>query len=169
VLTRKAEAERAGEILGAKSLIFLDAEDGRLRMDSMASDSLRTILEHTRPDIVYLPYFLENHTDHAAATDVLMAATEGGGHDFECRCYEVWTPLFPNIVVEIDSAVELKKRALAIYASQLAHMDYIHTSIGLNAYRASAVGCKTARFVEAFYALPLAEYRRLHASVSRYL
>jgi hypothetical protein len=48
-------------------------------------------------------------------------------------------------------------------------MDYLHTGIGLNAYRSSAVGCTTARFVEAFYAAPLAEYGKLHRSLRRYL
>ena len=166
---RKEEARRAGGILGVKNITFLDAEDGRLRADTRVPNQLRTILERERPQVVYLPFFLENHVDHCAASDMLMAATAGAVHDCECRCYEVWTPLFPNIVVEIDSTIELKKRALGCYGSQLAQMDYVHTSIGLNAYRSSAIGCKTARFVEAFYALPLADYRRLHRSVSRLL
>jgi LmbE family N-acetylglucosaminyl deacetylase len=166
---RKEEARRAGEILGVRNIIFLDAEDGRLSTDSRVPKRLRTILERDPPDVVYLPFFLENHVDHCAASDILIAATAGAKDNFECRGYEVWTPLFPNIVVEIDATIELKKRALACYGSQLADIDYVHTGIGLNAYRSSAVGCKTARFVEAFFALPLTDYRRLHDVVSRYL
>jgi LmbE family N-acetylglucosaminyl deacetylase len=167
--TRKEEARQAAEILGVKSTHFLDAEDGRLRADSLAPQRLKAILDRERPQIVYLPFFLENHVDHCAVSDVLMAAAAGATYDFECRCYEVWTPLFPNIVVEIDATIELKKRALQCYKSQLAHMDYVHTGIALNAYRSSAIGCKTARFVEAFYSLPFAEYRRLHRLVRRFL
>jgi LmbE family N-acetylglucosaminyl deacetylase len=107
--------------------------------------------------------------DHSAASEVLIAATAGTSHDFQCRCYEVWTPLFPNIVVEIDTTIEMKKRALACYQSQLADMDYMHTGVGLNAYRSSAIGCKTAHFVEAFYSVPLAEYRQLHRVLNRFL
>jgi N-acetylglucosamine malate deacetylase 1 len=166
---RKQEAQRAGEILGVKSIAFLDAEDGWLRSDSLVPKRLRAILERERPHLVYLPFLLENHVDHCAASDMLIAATAGTKQDFECRCYEVWTPLFPNIVVEIDATIELKKRALSCYRSQLAEMDYVHTGVGLNAYRSSAIGCKTARFVEAFFALPLADYRRLHRAVSRFL
>jgi hypothetical protein len=72
-------------------------------------------------------------------------------------------------VVEIDTTMELKKNALACYESQLADMDYLHTGMGLNAYRSSAIGCKTARFVEAFFSLPLGEYRRLHRTLDRFL
>ena len=127
------------------------------------------VLERERPDLVYLPFFLESHVDHRAANDVLVEAAAGTGLDFECRGYEVWTPLFPNLVIEIDATIESKKRALGCYRSQLADMDYLHIGIGLNAYRSSAVGGKTARFVEAFYALPLSDYRRLHRFMRRFL
>ncbi len=166
---RKQEAQRACDILGVRNIAFLDAEDGRLRSDSLVPERLRAILERERPHIVYLPFFLENHVDHCAASDVLIAASAGKSQDFECRCYEVWTPLFPNVVVEIDTTIELKKRALNCYTSQLACMDYVHTSIGLNAYRSSAVGGKTARFVEAFFSLSFTDYRRLRRSMSRFV
>jgi LmbE family N-acetylglucosaminyl deacetylase len=166
---RKQEARRAGEILGVRSITFLDAEDGRLSCDSLLPKRLRAILERERPRIVYLPFFLENHVDHSAASEVLIAATAGTSHDFQCRCYEVWTPLFPNVVVEIDRTIDMKRCALACYKSQLAEMDYVHTGVGLNAYRSSAIGCKTALFVEAFYSVPLAEYRQLHRVLNRFL
>ena len=166
---RKEEARQAADILGVKHISFLDAEDGRLRADSTAPARLRSALDRVRPQVLYLPFLLENHVDHSAATRLLMAAAADTDQDFECRCYEVWTPLFPNVVVEIDGVLELKKRALGCYRSQLAHMDYIHTGIALNAYRSSAIGCKTARFVEAFFALSLADYRRLYRSTSRFL
>jgi LmbE family N-acetylglucosaminyl deacetylase len=166
---RKQEARRAGDVLGVKSITFLDAEDGRLKVESLLPTRLRAILEDERPHLVYLPFFLENHADHSAASDMLLAATAGTSLDFQCRCYEVWTPLFPNIVVEIDTTIELKKCALACYQSQLAIMDYVHTGIGLNAYRASAIGCKAALFVEAFFSVPLADYRRLHRVLRRFL
>jgi LmbE family N-acetylglucosaminyl deacetylase len=166
---RKQEARRAGEILGVSDISFLDAEDGRLRTDSRVSKLLRAILERDRPQAVYLPFFLESHVDHCAASDMLIEAASGTSACFECRCYEVWTPLFPNVVVEIDTTIELKKRALACYQSQLADIDYVHTGIGLNAYRSSAVGCKTARFVEAFFAVSIADYRRLHRTLRPFL
>ncbi len=76
--------------------------------------------------------------------------------------YEVWTPLFPNCLVRIDSTVETKKQALQEYRSQLEQCDYLHASIGLNAHRsAGLINPPGARggYAEAFYAAPLAEYR----------
>jgi N-acetylglucosamine malate deacetylase 1 len=162
---RKQEAQQAGEILGVQSLLFLDAEDTRLSADRRVPKLLRDILGRERPHCVYLPYFLDQHRDHRAANSVLLAAVTGTRLEFECRGYEVWTPLFPNRVVKIDVTIELKKRALACYRSQLADTDYVHAAIGLNAHRSLALGGKTGRFAEAFHALPLADYLHFYRAI----
>ena len=158
---RKAEARSAAQVLGVRAVTFLDAEDSRLRADPSVPARLRDILELKRPEIVYLPFLLEQHPDHRAASGALLAATRGSALRFECRGYEVWTPLFPNCLVRIDETIHLKQRALSCYQSQLAVMDYLHSSIGLNAYRAMGLGSHGGRFAEAFHALELADYRRL--------
>jgi hypothetical protein len=77
--------------------------------------------------------------------------------------------LFPNCVVGIDATLELKKRALACYQSQLVHSDYVHAAIGLNAHRSLALGGKAGRFAEAFHALPVAEYLHLYRAVPAWM
>lgn len=168
IAVRKSEARRAADVLGVRTLHFLDAEDSRLRDDRQVAGRLRETLESERPDIVYLPFLLESHADHRATNAVLFAATRGTGMQFECRGYEVWTPLFPNRIVNIDSTIELKRQAMECYASQLAVVDYLHANVGLNAYRAmSAAMGNTARYAEAFLALRLPDYRRLHETLLR--
>jgi LmbE family N-acetylglucosaminyl deacetylase len=166
VSVRKAEARCAAQILGVRAVTFLDAEDSRLRFDGGVAARLREILERERPEIVYLPFVLERHPDHRAANNVLFAATHGSVLRFECRGYEVWTPLFPNCLVRIDETIHLKRQALSCYQSQLATMDYLHSSIGLNAFRAVGLGSHGGRFAEAFHALELDDYRRLCAALS---
>jgi len=165
VSVREAEARRAAQILGVRTLAFLAAEDGRLRSDRLVAGRLREILGREPPEILYLPSFLEAHADHRAANGVLLAATRGSAVNFECRAYEVWTPLFPNCLVEIDTTVQLKRQALGCYRSQLAAVDYEHSALGLNAFRAMTPGSHGSRFAEAFYAQPLADYRRLCEAV----
>jgi LmbE family N-acetylglucosaminyl deacetylase len=164
---RKAEARCAAEILGVRAISFLDAEDSRLRYDVHVAGRLREILQRERPDIVYLPFFLEQHPDHRAANDVLLAATRASALSFECRGYEVWTPLFPNCVIKIDETVDLKRQAFGCYPSQLAVMDYLHSGLGLNAFRAMSLGSHAGRYAEAFHALPLADYLRLYRGLGR--
>ncbi len=146
---------------------FLDAEDSRLRYDTGVANRLREVLLSEQPEIVYLPFFLERHPDHRAANDVLFAATRNTRLRFECRAYEVWTPLFPNCLVKIDETMDVKQRALRCYASQLATHDYVHCGAGLNAYRAMSLRSHSGRFAEAFHALELDDYRRLHSALLR--
>jgi LmbE family N-acetylglucosaminyl deacetylase len=166
VETRKREARNALETLGVQEQVFLDAEDGALKSSTSVASSLRRILEERRPDLVYVPFFLEQHPDHWAASALLLDAVAGTDLDFQCMSYEVWTPLFPNCLVRIDEAIEKKKAALACYPSQLAEADYLHHSIGLNAYRASAFTGHYATYAESFCSLPLEDYRAMFQACS---
>jgi LmbE family N-acetylglucosaminyl deacetylase len=162
--TRQQESRLALAELGITKILYLDGEDGQLSATARLSGALRAAIEAARPDIVYLPFFLEEHPDHRAASALLAEAVRGTQLAFRCHAYEVWTPLFPNCFVRIDATIEAKRRALVHYQSQLAESDYLHTSLGLNAYRSSAFLDGTCRFAEAFCAVSLAQYLNLFRS-----
>jgi LmbE family N-acetylglucosaminyl deacetylase len=165
--TRKTEAHAALSVLGVRHLEFLDAPDGRLQSSAPLAEKLRTILLGTDFDLVYLPFFLEEHPDHRAASQLLLDATRGTDLHPQCLGYEVWTALFPNCLVNIDETAELKREALSHYRSQLAEADYAHTQFGLNAYRSAAFLGGTCRYAEAFCSLSLEQYRQLYAAYLR--
>jgi N-acetylglucosamine malate deacetylase 1 len=162
VAIRRQEALLAMETLGIENGIFLDAEDGSLSSAHGLAKRVRQILNSIQPHLVYLPFFLEEHPDHRAVTQILIDATEGSGLRFDCCGYEVWTPLFPNCLVDINEAVAMKKQALERYQTQLLENDYLHVSLGLNAYRSIALPGKHGGFVEAFFLSSLQEYRELY-------
>lgn len=155
---RKREAKLALSELGIDNLVFLDAEDGQLGAEAATAAKLRELLLRVRPEIVYLPFFMEQHPDHTAASSVLADAVKDTSLAFRCHSYEVWTPLFPNCFVRIDATVDLKRRALAHYKSQLADANYLHTALGLNAYRSNGIADRDCRFVEAFCVHTLPQY-----------
>lgn len=157
---RRAEGREATRVLGVEDVEFHDAPDGALASWPQSAVRLRGILESFRPQIVYLPHFVEEHPDHRATSAVLAAACEGLAANFQCLGYEVWTPLFPNCLVNIDDVVERKRQAIERYPSQLADADYAHTVMGLAAYRSAAMQGGTCRFAEAFCSLPVDEYLR---------
>lgn len=156
---RKEEARRALAILGVRKLSFLDCEDTKLDSDATLALSLRAALLELRPDIVYLPFFLEHHPDHRAVSPALIAAVQGTDLSFQCHGFEVWTPLFPNCAVWIDSTMDRKREAMAQYVSQLEDSnDLMHAMIGLASYRSVVRSRAQGRYAEAFCVLPLAEY-----------
>lgn len=166
---RTTEARAALQRLGAHRMICLDAEDGALEKCDWAAEKLRDVLLKQQPDLVYLPFYLEEHPDHRAASRVLLDAASGTSLQFQCMGYEVWTPLFPNCLVRIDATVEVKKQALREYASQLKQCDYLHASIGLNAHRSAGLinpPGSSGGYAEAFYATPLPRYREQFSEYS---
>jgi len=159
---RTTEARAALQRLGANRMICLDAEDGALSRCTWAAEKLRDVLLKIRPELVYVPFYLEEHADHRAASQVLLDAAAGTSLEFQCMGYEVWTPLFPNCLVRIDATVAVKKQALQEYPSQLRQCDYLHASIGLNAHRSAGLiqpAGGTGGYAEAFYVASLPRYR----------
>ena len=159
---RTTEARAALQRLGVNRMVCLDAEDGALDKCDWVAEKLRDVLLKHQPEIVYLPFYLEEHPDHRATSQVLLDAVAGTSLQFQCMGYEVWTPLFPNCLVRIDTTVETKKQALGEYRSQLQQCDYLHASIGLNAHRSAGLLNPTGfqgGYAEAFYATPLPQYR----------
>ncbi|HKU16354.1 MAG TPA: PIG-L deacetylase family protein [Steroidobacteraceae bacterium] len=160
---RKSEARRALAELGVREMLCLDAEDGALQTSTDAAPRLRAILSELQPHLVYVPFYLEEHADHRAASKVLLDAAAGTDLQFQCVGYEVWTPLFPNCLVRIDQTMPLKKQALLQYASQLAEADYLHACVGLNAHRSAGLLDARNGYAEAFHVAPLAAYREQYA------
>lgn len=157
--TRKREAQCALERLGVGKMICLDAQDGMLSTCDWAAQRLRSILMEVRPQLVYVPFYLEEHADHRAASRVLLDAAAATPLQFQCVGYEVWTPLFPNCLVRIDATMLLKKEALGQYRSQLAEADYLHACVGLNAHRSAGLLGARGGYAEAFHISSLSEYR----------
>ena len=168
VALRKEEAARAGRILGVKEILYLDARDAELEPTPAIVTALRNLLRERRPEVVYLPSFMDVHADHWATNRVLYAAlTESpapGG--FVCRGYELWTPLLANRVLDITDVVEVKRQALEQFESQLAHVDYVRTLLGLNAYR-SIYFQRGRGYAEAFYECTPQVYRDLFERLTR--
>jgi len=160
--TRRQEAGLALQTLGVQHSVFLDGPDGALRSTPQLAGKLRALLEQQKFDVIYLPFFLEEHPDHRAASDLLLDAARGLKLDAQCLGYEVWTTLFPNCLVNIDATVQIKRDALNHYRSQLAEAEYGHTQLGLNAYRSAAFHGGSCHYAEAFCALSLDGYRAMY-------
>lgn len=106
------------------------------------------ILDH-RPEIVYLPWEREGHPDHHALHVIVVAALARAGFRGEALGYEVWNAMVPDVVVDVTSAAERKRRAIRAHASQTAYTDFEHPILGLNAYR-SMVHARGKGYCEAF-------------------
>lgn len=166
---RKREALAALAVLGVQEHEFLEVCDGELRGAAGAVASrLARMLSEWRPDLVLLPFVTDRHVDHFAANRCFLEAVEqlkdGWTAALQCLAYEIWSPIYANLYVDITATIDWKRRALDCYRSQLDHMDFAAGVEGLNRFRAVS-GLVPGRYAEAFFLAPLPTYRRLYRSL----
>jgi LmbE family N-acetylglucosaminyl deacetylase len=152
---REREARAACEVLGA-SPVFLRLPDG-----AVGDDGLDAVVQALAgADLVYAPNPVDAHRDHVATTRLLAAAVSRCAAIERVALYEVWTPVYPNVIVDISDHLEAKLTALDHYESATEVVDYRHTIRGLNAYRAGH-GLHGEGYAEAFCVLERAPFLEL--------
>ncbi len=159
---RRREAQRAAAILGVRDLRFLGNRDQELVLSPHTRRQVTELLEEVRPDLVYLPFPTDLHPDHRTTNRIFLAALKvARGLDPPMCCgFEVWTPIAPNCLVDISSVIDVKRRALHQFRSQMAVIDFSRCIVGLHAYR-SMIHLRGHGYAEAFVLVSAEEYRRL--------
>ncbi len=144
---RRAEAQRAADILGA-SIEFFDAGDYPLRITSEMLDRTVDIFREVKPAFV-LTHALEDpyNFDHPLAAHLAQEArivAQAAGHKPDpTRAYTA-PPVFlfephqpeqcnfkPNVILNIDEVWETKHKAFEVLAAQRHLWDY-YTRVALN-------------------------------------
>ncbi|HTE53107.1 MAG TPA: PIG-L deacetylase family protein [Kofleriaceae bacterium] len=132
----RAEARAAMAVLGVVDLHFEEVPAALVREQPTWKLNRTTgaIVDRVRPDVLYVPFPYDLHSDHREVFHSLSVAwrpsTEAGRGIREVHCYEVqsethWNvpyvePGFlPTLWVDIADTLETKLRALACYESQI--------------------------------------------------
>ncbi|WP_170285168.1 PIG-L deacetylase family protein [Microvirga aerophila] len=138
--TREKEVAHAASILGLKEsdLIFLKYQDGSLaevieQQPVCVAQRVGAILKAFEPAEVYVTCQWDNHSDHEAAFDILLRSIGEMATVPEVYQYPIsagWRPanlrrfsihdIIHARVLPIKSALELKRKAIGAYSSQIA-------------------------------------------------
>jgi LmbE family N-acetylglucosaminyl deacetylase len=161
---REEESITALTTLGINSSTNLKYKIETLAAQAKLQEELLNILKEKKPDIVFLPFLLDNHVDHRAVNQALINI--GAENSFECMvyAYPVWFPVYPNILVDISDVWQNKKEAILAYKSQMADRDYVKMSYSLGQYWAMVKG-RNIEVVETFFKATLKEYSKLGKKV----
>lgn len=146
---RNAEAKIAVQAIGATCTEWLNLPDGRLSLheESMCNHLARKLAQD-QIDLIFIPFVTDHHRDHAAVSAALASAIKKAGWTGEVWCYEVWSPLWPNVAVDISGVAEAKRAVIELYSSQVNSLHYTDGILGLNRYRGLKVYVNHA---EAFF------------------
>lgn len=158
----RKEAQEAAELLGVKSVFFLNYESNTLNLIEQyeLNRSIEEILLCVNPDVVYIPFYGDIHYDHKAVADSCMVALrpKEGVMKRKIFAYEVpsetgWDAPFvqnafiPNVFSDITDYLDIKVNAMDIYASQIKRFPNARSSeslVALAKYRGSMIGKKAA-------------------------
>jgi LmbE family N-acetylglucosaminyl deacetylase len=154
---RLAEARKAMEILGVTNHVVVQDE-------FPSFDDLRGIIAGEmcsgNYDAVFLPSPIENHDQHLAtcrAWAESMASLSRGAA--VAILFEVWTPLIPNMLVDVTDVMPRKIEAIRAYGSQVELVDYARAVEGLSSYRAAMAGRNG--YLEAFLSIQASDLNDL--------
>ncbi|HLD29567.1 MAG TPA: PIG-L family deacetylase, partial [bacterium] len=148
----------AASLLGITDTLFWEYTSDTLSQRRELTERLETVLKDKRPDIVLVPFCIDNHADHRALNKAF--ARVAPSFSFMVYAYPVWSPLYPNVLIDVKDMWEQKKKALSSYASQLSSRDYVTLCAGLGQYWAEAKGRKGG-MLESFFRATSSEYASL--------
>lgn len=144
----------------AKSLSFLDLPDRAVVIDDDSVAKLRKVLDEVDPDVVLLPWFLDNHPDHRSVNRLFSRACTN--RNPLVLGYEIWAVLDPNAYFDITDQLDAKISLIENYATQIGEVDYMTFARGLAWVRGYQLIRKNGRkAAEAYVALPAEDYREL--------
>jgi bacillithiol biosynthesis deacetylase BshB1 len=126
---RLTEGDAACRTLGAAWRVNLRLPDRAIGRDAGHLTRAAELVRRARPRVVAIPYWSDRHPDHAAASELLVEAVfsaglrrfpaEGDPWTAESTCfYFINDSVAPSFVVDVSSHYEVKRQALACYASQ---------------------------------------------------
>lgn len=90
---RAGEAAACAQVLGIRrqDLIYLDYEDGMLFQNRhSAIGKTIEILDHFRPQEIFIPHHKETHSDHCATQQIVISALERCGFQASIMKYPLW-------------------------------------------------------------------------------
>jgi N-acetylglucosamine malate deacetylase 1 len=157
---RKKEAAESLKALGVKNSRFLGFADGSLNREKALPDTLISVFNEIKPEVVLVPFVLDNNLDHMSANQALTKVWEKKKFEFTVYAYPVWSPLYPNVLLDISGSWDAKKRAIECYKSQTSQRDYVSMAYSLGRYWAVAKG-RSMEVVETFFRLSFSEYVHL--------
>ena len=119
---RRQEALDACEIMGIRP-VFMTQIDGDTQINKERYKEMKDLIDREKPDLVITHWPIDAHRDHRICSVLVYDAWRMSGHSFDLYYGEVMTGMqtqmfSPTVYVNIDSTVELKRKAYICHKSQ---------------------------------------------------
>lgn len=145
---RTRESLEACKILQTKA-VFAGQIDGDTILTNEWIQKLQTLLEKTKPDIVFTHWPIDSHKDHQVASLLTIQCWIRANNKFDLYFFEVCTGeqtlvFKPSDFVDISDTQEQKKKALYCHASQDPPGIYSCGHAAMEDFRGRELGVRAA-------------------------
>jgi len=154
---RRLESEATARRLGG-SFHCLDLADGDIPVDEVTVARFAAAIDALAPDVLMLPFALDDHDDHRRANELLIKTADRLACHPEVWAYQVYGGVLCNVVVDITDVADAKRELIRTYSSQMAARDWANFSLGLAAWNSRFLPRRDTAFAEMFLVLPLRDY-----------
>ncbi|OPX20844.1 MAG: hypothetical protein BZ151_01880, partial [Desulfobacca sp. 4484_104] len=151
VRTRRQESIRAGNLLGYVPE-FWDIPDREVAYGEKLIARIGEVIDTKDIDLVYAPSVTEIHPDHRSLGMAAAEAVRRSKKNILAAFYEVGVPLQPNRLLDITEVMELKRKAMACFPSQLQQQKYDRHIAALNQFRTYTLPSQV-QAAEAFFVI----------------
>jgi LmbE family N-acetylglucosaminyl deacetylase len=149
IKVRNAETERVRKQLDFEIVADLAIPDGKaVRYERQIAEGLIDSIKRFSPDIIIAPTPVDNHRDHQASAIGVADALKALSFKGEVWSYEMWSAIWPNVVIDISEVQPEKQELIKMYESQLGGWAYDSAVEGLNRYR--GLSCQL-QYAEAYF------------------
>ena len=158
---RKTESSNSARVMGCGEPDFLDLSPEEITFTRSFVNRVDHIIQKYSPKIVFTQWVGDSHQDHQSLTRAVIAACRDQNDVF---MYESTIPggitenaFRPQLFVDITSTIELKKRALQCFSSQIIRCGdmWIPAILGRCSYRGYQMNVK---FAEAFEVIKVSKW-----------
>ncbi|MEI6972867.1 MAG: PIG-L deacetylase family protein, partial [bacterium] len=146
---RQAESTAALAVIGVSAPEFWNLPDRGVSYDEPLVCRIMAEISAAAADLIYLPSLEELHPDHRAIALAGLEAVRRLQGERRIAFYEISAPLKPNLLLDIDPVMEIKRAAMRCFPSQLALQPYDEHIEALNRYRTYTLG-GSVRAAEAY-------------------
>lgn len=158
---RIEEARKSAEILNVSNIEFWGLPQRGLReKEDELNLRLHNIIFDYKPEIIFIPFLIDNHPDHYALNASLVKCCQKESFKGLIYAYPVWLPVYPNLLIDISDAWEIKRSSIESYASETKSRDYVAMAEGLCRYWAVVKGRDT-KYIETYFRATIQEYCQL--------
>jgi N-acetylglucosamine malate deacetylase 1 len=154
---RYRETDKASRYIGIKENKNLGLKDTQLKSEihrPFVAKRIKEMIEHYKPEKIYVPSILDPHPDHQAVNESVVAVIDTIKKHYLVYAFEVWNIVnetHPQVYIDITPYIKVKLEYIKMFKSQWHFMYTLYFPALLRSlYYGRYNNC---RYAERFYKL----------------